>query len=74
MEENRRNSDRNSFKKRSRKKRKKKVLKNVLLSICLIISIAAGYFAARAQVMFNQSLNHVKRNYNSALALSLIHI
>lgn len=77
MEENRRNSDRNSFKKRSRKKRKKKVLKNVLLSICLIISIAAGYFAARAQVMFNQSLNHVKRNYNSALAtvdLSGIHV
>lgn len=77
MEENRRNSDRNSFKKRSRKKRKKKVLKNVLLSICLIISIAAGYFAARAQVMFNQSLNHVKRNYDSALAtvdLSGIHV
>lgn len=77
MEERRRNTDKNSLKKRSKAKRRKKTIKRVLISLCLIMSIVAGYLVARAQFTFNQSLSHVKRNYDSALSkvdLSGIHV
>ena len=66
-----------SFNKRSQARRRKRAIKRVLLSICLIISIVAGFFVAKAQYTFDQSLSHVTRNYDSALSkvdLSGIHV
>lgn len=68
MKEKRSDDRNNSFNKRSKAKRRKRTIKRVLLSVCLIISVAAGFFVAKAQYTFNQSLNHVTRNYDSALS------
>ena len=42
--------------------------KKIVLSLLIIISGVAGFFVAKAQYTFNQSLNHVTRNYDSALS------
>ena len=68
MKEKRSDDRKNSFNKRSKAKRRKRTIKRVLLSVCIIISVVAGFFVAKAQYTFNQSLNHVTRNYDSALS------
>ena len=68
MKERRSDDRKNSFNKRSKAKRRKRTIKRVLLSVCIIISVVAGFFVAKAQYTFNQSLNHVTRNYDSALS------
>lgn len=42
--------------------------KKVVMGILLAISVLAGFFAAKAQVIFNNSLNQVNRDYDTALA------
>lgn len=68
MKEKRSDDRKNSFNKRSKAKRRKRTIKRVLLSVCIIISVVVGFFVAKAQYTFNQSLNHVTRNYDSALS------
>ena len=41
--------------------------KKIILSLLIIISGAAGFFVAKAQVTFNNTLNHVNRDYDTAL-------
>lgn len=42
--------------------------KKVVMGILLAISVLAGFFVAKAQVIFNNSLNQVNRDYDTALA------
>ena len=44
--------------------------KKVLMGILLVLSATAGFFVAKAQVLYNNSLNQINRDYD----LSLIHI
>lgn len=41
--------------------------KKILLGILILISGVAGFFVAKAQVTFNNTLNHVTRDYDTAL-------
>ena len=41
--------------------------KKIVLSLLIIISGVAGFFVAKAQVTFNNTLNHVNRDYDTAL-------
>ena len=41
--------------------------KKIVLSLLIIISGIAGFFVAKAQVTFNNTLNHVNRDYDTAL-------
>ena len=41
--------------------------KKILMSILIIFSAAAGFFVAKAQVTLNNTLNHVNRDYDTAL-------
>ena len=41
--------------------------KKIMLGILLIISAAAGFFVAKAQVRLNTTFNHVTRDYDTAL-------
>ncbi len=41
--------------------------KKILMSILIILSAAAGFFIAKAQVTLNNTLNHVNRDYDTAL-------
>lgn len=41
--------------------------KKILMSILIILSAAAGFFVAKAQVTLNNTLNHVNRDYDTAL-------
>jgi hypothetical protein len=50
--------------------------KKVVLSILLVISVATGFFAAKAQVTIEGRLNKVNRDYDTDLSsvdLSNIH-
>ena len=51
--------------------------KKVLMGILLVLSATAGFFVAKAQVLYNNSLNQINRDYDTALAnvdLSGIHV
>lgn len=51
--------------------------KKIMLGILLVISAAAGFFVAKAQVRLNNTFNHVNRDYDTALRnvdLSGIHV
>ena len=51
--------------------------KKVLMGILLVLSATAGFFVAKAQVLYNKSLNQINRDYDTALAnvdLSGIHV
>ena len=51
--------------------------KKVVLSILLVISVATGFFAAKAQVTIEGRLNKVNRDYDTDLSsvdLSNIHV
>ena len=61
------NSSRSSKKSKKRVKRRSR-FKNIFMLVLLIISGTAGFFAAKAQVAFNYTLNHVERDYNSKLS------
>ena len=41
--------------------------KKILMSILIILSATAGFFVAKAQVTLNNTLNHVNRDYDTAL-------
>ena len=41
--------------------------KKIMVTLLLILSGCAGYFIAKAQVTFNNTLNHVNRDYDTAL-------
>ena len=41
--------------------------KKIVLGLLLIISGIAGFFVAKAQVTFNNTLNHINRDYDTAL-------
>lgn len=41
--------------------------KKILMGILVVISAVAGFFVARAQVTFNSTLNHIHRDYDTAL-------
>ena len=41
--------------------------KKIMVTLLLILSGFAGYFIAKAQVTFNNTLNHVNRDYDTAL-------
>lgn len=41
--------------------------KKILVTLLLCISICAGFFVAKAQVTFNNTLNHMNRDYDTAL-------
>ena len=58
----------NGRKRKKRKGRVKNSVKIVFLLLFLVISGTAGFFVAKARVTFNQTLNHVKRDYNSKLS------
>ncbi|MDE7052643.1 MAG: LCP family protein [Lachnospiraceae bacterium] len=58
----------NGRKRKKRKSRVKNSVKIVFLLLFLVISGTAGFFVAKARVTFNQTLNHVKRDYNSKLS------
>ena len=42
--------------------------KKVLMGILLVLSATAGFFVAKAQVLYNNSLNQINRDYDTALA------
>ncbi|MCH5269060.1 MAG: LCP family protein [Lachnospiraceae bacterium] len=42
--------------------------KKVMMGILIVLSAFVGFFVAKAQVMFNNSLNQVNRDYDTALA------
>lgn len=42
--------------------------KKVMMGVLIVISALAGFFVAKAQVMFNNSLNQINRDYDTALA------
>ena len=51
--------------------------KKVLMGILLVLSATAGFFVAKAQVLYNNSLNQINRDYDTAIAnvdLSGIHV
>ena len=58
----------NGRKQKKRKSRVKNSVKIIFLLFFLVISGTAGFFVAKARVTFNQTLNHVKRDYNSKLS------
>ena len=58
----------NGRKQKKRKSRVKNSVKIIFLLFFLVISGTAGFFVAKARVAFNQTLNHVKRDYNSKLS------
>lgn len=58
----------NGRKRKKRKSRVKNSVKIIFLLFFLVISGTAGFFVAKARVTFNQTLNHVKRDYNSKLS------
>jgi len=43
------------------------MLKKIMASLLVIASIFAGFFVAKAQVTFNNTLNHMNRDYDTAL-------
>ena len=43
------------------------MLKKIMMALLLVISGVAGFFVAKAQVTFNNTLNHVNRDYDTAL-------
>ena len=43
------------------------MLKKIMMTLLLIISGVTGFFVAKAQVTFNNTLNHVNRDYDTAL-------
>ena len=40
--------------------------KKVLMGILLVLSATAGFFVAKAQVLYNNSLNQINRDYDRA--------
>ena len=55
-------------KKRQKRGRARKCFKVIFMLALLVISGTAGFFVAKARVSFNQTLNHVARDYNSKLS------
>ena len=43
------------------------MLKKIMMALLLVISGVTGFFVAKAQVTFNNTLNHVNRDYDTAL-------
>ena len=67
----------NGKKQKKKGSRAKNGFKVIFMLVMLVASGTAGFFVAKARVTFNQTLNHVERDYNSKLStvdLSLIMI
>lgn len=50
------------------KRRTRRVFRVILMAVFIILSGTIGFLAAKAKVTFNQTLNHVTRDYSSKLS------
>lgn len=58
----------NGKKQKKKGSRAKNGFKVIFMLVMLVASGTAGFFVAKARVTFNQTLNHVERDYNSKLS------